>query len=285
MSKVVATGLRLDTGDFVTGSDRWIPKGVDPTLPSSARVYDYLLGGGHNFAADREVGERLVVMLPGAREGARLNRAFLRRAVLFMISSGIRQFLDIGSGIPTVGNVHEVAQKADPESRVVYVDNEPVAVAHSRQVLRDNERASAIRADLTDPRAVLSHPETTRLLDFDRPIGLLIVSVLHFVPESKDPGALLAHYREALAPGSFLAMSHLSADHRPAETAALVEVTKRTRDPSYPRSRQRFTQLFDGFELQDPGVVSTALWRPDSDADLADRPERDRVLAGVGRKP
>jgi SAM-dependent methyltransferase len=234
---------------------------------------------------DREVGEQLAIMLPGAREGARLNRAFLRRAVLFMISSGIRQFLDIGSGIPTVGNVHEVAQKADPASRIVYVDNEPVAVAHSRHVLRGNERAAAIQADLADPDAVLRHPETTRLLDFDRPIGLLVISVLHFVPESKDPGGLLARYRDVLAPGSFVAMSHLTADYRPAETASLVELTKRTRDPSYPRSRQRFTELFNGFELQDPGVVSTPLWRPDSAADLADRPERDRVLAGVGRKP
>ena len=269
----------------MTQSTTWIPKGVDQDLPSSARIYDYLLGGGHNFAADRQVAERFATALPGARDIARLNRAFLRRAVLFMISSGVRQFLDVGSGIPTVGNVHEVAQKANPESRVVYIDNEPVAVSHSELILRGNPRAVAVRADLTEPEAVLGAPKTTQLLDFDQPVGLLMVGVFHFVPESRDPSGLLARYRQALAPGSFLAMSHFTADTRPAEMDAMVEVMKNTRDPIYPRSRQRFTELFDGFELLEPGVVSTALWRPDSQDDLDDRPERDQILAGVGRRP
>jgi SAM-dependent methyltransferase len=268
----------------VTKIENWVPDGVDRDLPSSARIYDYLLGGRHHFAADREIAERFAAALPGSRDIARLNRAFLRRAVLFMVSSGVRQFLDIGSGIPTVGNVHEIAQRADPLARVVYVDHEPVAVAHSTLILEGNERAAAMQADLTHPQAVLSHPATRRLLDFAQPLGLLMVGVLHFVPELKDPDSLLAQYRDRLAPGSYLALSHFTADSRPAEMAAMVEVMKSSKDPIYPRSRQRFTELFAGFELVEPGVVSTALWRPDSTADLADRPERDQILAGVGRK-
>ena len=269
----------------MTESLTWVPDGVDQDRPSSARIYDYLLGGGHNFAADRQIAEKFATALPGSRDIARLNRAFLRRAVLFMISAGVRQFLDIGSGIPTVGNVHEIAQKADPESRVVYVDIEPVAVAHSRLILEGNGRATAIQADLNDPEGILTHPDTVRLLDFAQPLGLLMVGVFHFVPEDNDPSKLLLGYRNALAPGSYLAMSHFTADTRAAEMAAMVEVMKRTKDPIYPRTRERFTQLFDGFELLEPRVVSTALWRPDSPDDLADRPERDQILAGVGRKP
>jgi len=268
----------------VSGSTTWVPDGVNQDLPSSARIYDYLLGGGHNFAADRQIAERFATALPGSRDIARLNRAFLRRSVLYLISAGIRQFLDIGSGIPTVGNVHEIAQQADHRSRVVYVDNEPVAVSHSSLILEGNDRATAIRADLTEPDTILDDPRTRRLIDFDEPLGLLMVGVLHFVPESKDPDALLAHYRQVLAPGSHLALSHFTADTRPVEMAAMVQVMKSSKDPIHPRGRARFTELFDGLDLVPPGVVSTALWRPDSEADLAERPERDQILAGMGRR-
>lgn len=269
----------------MTESMTWVPAGVDVTLPSSARIYDYLLGGGHNFAADREAAERFAVALPGSREIARLNRAFLRRAVLFLVAAGVRQFLDIGSGILAVGNVHEIAQKADPEASVVYVDLDPVAVAHGAARLAGNARAAAVQADLTNPDAVLGHRDARRLLRFGEPIGLLMVNVIHFVPDERDPGRLLARYRQALAPGSHLVLSHFTADTRAAEMAAMVEVMKRTKDPIHPRSRERLSQLFDGFELVEPGVVATALWRPDSPSDLADRPERDQILAGVGRRP
>lgn len=202
-----------------------------------------------------------------------------------MISDGIRQFLDIGSGIPTAGNVHEIARKADPSTRVVYVDKDPVAVAHSMLILEDDDRAAALQADLTEPDTILDHPTTSRLVDFERPLGLLMIGVLHFVPESADPGGLLARYRDRLAPGSQLGLSHFTADTRPTEMAAMVEVMKGSKDPIHPRTLERVTELFAGFELVEPGVVSTALWRPESEADLADRPERDQILAGVGRKP
>ena len=269
----------------MTESVTWVPHGVDEAMPSSARIYDYLLGGGHNFAADRRIAEKFAAALPGSRDIIRLNRAFLRRAVLFMISAGVRQFLDIGSGIPTVGNVHEIAQKAAFGSTVVYVDLDPVAIAHSELALAGNPRAAAVHADLTNPDRILAHRDTRRLLRLDEPVGVLMVGVLHFVPEQRDPDRLLARYRAALAPGSYLALSHFTADTRAAEMAAVVEVMKRTKDPIHPRTRERITRFFDGFELVEPGVVSTALWRPDSPSDLVDRPGRDQILAGVGRRP
>ncbi|GGM33654.1 hypothetical protein GCM10012275_01320 [Longimycelium tulufanense] len=252
--------------------------------PSAARVYDYLLGGGHNFAADRELAERFARALPGSRDIARLNRAFLRRGVLFLIENGIRQFLDIGSGIPTVGNVHEIAQAVDPTIRVVYVDNEPVAVAHSQLLLEHNDRAAAVEADLVHPDGVLDHPAVHGLLDLDQPLGLLMVGVFHFVPPERAPLELLARYRERLAPGSYLALSHFTADTRPAEMAAMVEVMSNSRDPIHPRTRAEIAELFTGFELVNPGVVPTADWHPVAPADDVAGPEREQIYAGVGRK-
>ncbi|MDQ3151538.1 MAG: SAM-dependent methyltransferase [Actinomycetota bacterium] len=262
----------------------WIPRGVDTSKSSAARLYDYLLGGGHNFAVDRELGERFAVALPGARDIARLNRALLRRAVLTLAESGIRQFLDVGSGIPTVGNVHEIAQQADPGARVVYVDNEPVAVAHSDLLLEDNDRAAAIQADLRNPAGIRDAAATRRLIDFEQPLGLLMVGVFHFIQDADDPLGLMARFREALAPGSHLVLSHFTADSRPEEMAAMVEVMKHGKDPIYPRSHAEVTSLFTGFELLEPGVVPTALWRPTSPGDMHDGPERDQIYAGVGVK-
>jgi SAM-dependent methyltransferase len=261
----------------------WVPDGVDVHVPSAARIYDYLLGGGHNFAADREIAERFEAALPGSREIARLNRAFLRRAVLFMVDAGIRQFLDLGSGVPTVGNVHEIAQRDAPESRVLYVDNDPVAVAHSQLLLEGNDRAAAIEADMCRPETILQTPETERLIDFTEPLGLLMVGVFHFVPDTRNPGQILAGYRDRLAPGSHLALSHFTADTRPEEMAAMVQVMTKSKDPIHPRSRAEFTALFDGFELVEPGIVSTADWRPESPGDIGDGPGRDQIYAGVGR--
>ncbi|MGQ0777616.1 MAG: SAM-dependent methyltransferase [Pseudonocardiales bacterium] len=262
----------------------WVPEGLDVSRPSAARMYDYLLGGGHNFDADRRLAARVSGAHPGCWDIARLNRAFLRRVVLELSAAGVRQFLDLGSGIPTVGNVHEIAQRADPGARVVYVDHDPVAVAHCELILEGNDRAGVVLADLRDPDSIMASPTTQRLLDLDQPLGLLMVCAAHFVADEADPVGLLGRYRAALAPGSYLALSHLTADSAAAEMDALVEVMKGSKSPIHPRSRAQIAELFTGFELLEPGLVSVAEWRPRSLGDGGDLPERDQVLAGVGVK-
>ena len=201
----------------------WVPQGLDTGKPSAARLYDYLLGGGHNFAGDRALAEKFLQAQPNARTIARLNRAFLRRVVLFMMDRGIRQFLDLGSGIPTVGNVHEIAQKADPEAHVVYVDFEEVAVAHSQLILEGNDNAGVVQADMCRPDDVLSDPVVKDLIDFSQPVGLLMVAVLHFVSDEKGPAEVVARYRDAMPSGSLIALSHLTADFKPDEMGGVVE--------------------------------------------------------------
>lgn len=269
----------------MTLSKTWIPEGVDPDVPSMARSYDYLLGGAHNFAVDRQIVEEVLAAMPEAREIAMITRAFLRRTVLSMVSAGVRQFLDIGSGMPTIGNVHELAQEADPEARVVYVDVDPVAVAHSNLMLEGNDRVAAIQADIAEPDLILDHPRTRQMLDFTQPIGLVMIGVLPFVPDEKQPHQILARYRAALAPSSYLAITHFTADVRPTEVKAVVEITRKRKTDTYPRSHEQVVRFFDGFELLAPGVVSAALWRPDSRTEFASCPARDQVLGGLGRRP
>lgn len=258
----------------------WVPNSINTELPSAARVYDYLLGGGHNFAIDRVVGEKVLQVLPNGGQIAGSNRAFLRRAVLFMMEQGITQFLDLGSGIPTVGNVHEIAQQADPKARVVYVDYDEVAVMHSELLLEGNEYATVVAADATKPDRVLATPAVRQVLDFSQPIGLLMVAVLHFVPDEKNPRDVLARYFDALPSGSLVALSHLTADGKPEEMAAVEEAMKNSRDPMFFRSHAEFASMFEGLELVEPGVVSAPRWRPEVDYDTS--PED--VYAGVGRK-
>ncbi len=263
----------------------WVPRGTNTIVPNAARVYDYWLDGSHNFAIDREMANKVQQLVPGVRDAARINRSFLRRVVLFLVDSGIRQCLDIGSGIPTVGNVHEVAQRADPECRVVYVDKESVAVAHSRLLLAGNDRAVAIQANLCDVEDVLGHPETTRLLDFDQPIGLLMVWVLHFIPDSWDPVGILARYRDRLAPGSYLVLAHGTADSNPTGLTEVLQLYRNTPEPVYPRSHEEVLRLFAGFELVEPGLVASAFWRPSGPGDSCDNAEMNLgSYGGVGRK-
>ncbi|GAA2772622.1 SAM-dependent methyltransferase [Saccharopolyspora taberi] len=262
----------------------WVPDQVDEEIPSAARVYDYLLGGAHNFAADRVLAERFLQALPSARDVARLNRAFLRRAVVFMAEQGIRQFLDLGSGIPTVGNVHEIAHGIDPESNVVYVDYESVAVAHSELLLQGDEHATVIQANMLEPDRILGHPDTRRLLDLSRPVGLIMAGVFHFVSPESDPPGIVARYRDELSPGSFLALSHFTADISPDEMAGVVRVMSRSSDPIHPRTRAEITELFTGFDLVEPGIVGTALWRPDHPERAGLEPGAAQIYAGVGRK-
>ncbi|ONI88376.1 hypothetical protein ALI22I_18600 [Saccharothrix sp. ALI-22-I] len=260
----------------------WVPSSVDLDRPSAARMYDYYLGGSHNFAVDREAAKSVEQIFPGMSGAARANRSFLRRAVRYLLSQGIDQFLDLGSGIPTVGNVHEIAQQTNPQARVVYADVEPVAVAHSTALLADNPAAIAIQADLRDPESVLADAEVRAMLDFDRPIGLLMVAVLHFVPDADEPHKAIARYREEMAPGSFLAISHGSWDGVSQEGLQSGEqvnaIYRRTDSPLVLRTGEEIAAFFTGMEVVEPGVVPLAEWRPDSDDAFIS------AYAGVGRK-
>ena len=266
----------------------WVPPSVDVSVPSMARTYDYLLGGAHNFAVDRELAAHVEQVMPDARSAARVSRAFLGRTVRFMVDQGVRQFLDIGSGIPTVANVHEVAQGIDPECRVVYVDKDPIAVAHSELMLVDNDRAAIVHADMRDPDAVLGHPQTRQLLDFDQPVGLLLLMMLHWVPDEADPWKLMASYRDALAPGSHLAITHVTADHQDRKLDEVTDLIKESRsaDQLTERSHEQVLELFGDFELVEPGLVGCSAWRPAGPGDVADDAEMNMVIyGGVARKP
>jgi S-adenosyl methyltransferase len=270
----------------MAGNQDRMPHGIDTSVPNAARVYDYFLDGAHNFAADRAMANKIQQVLPEVRDAIRITRAFLRRAVLFMVNSGIRQFLDIGSGIPTVGNVHEIAQRADPECRIVYVDKEPVAVTHCALLLQNNDRAAAVQANLRAVEDVLDHPQTKQLLDLDQPIGLLMLALLHFVPDSWDPAGIVARYRDRLAPGSYLAISHIAADGNAAGLTEAAQFYQNTRDPMHLRSHAEVHRLFAGFELVEPGLVSCALWRPSGPGDTSGNAEiNTTIYGGVGRKP
>ena len=208
--------------------------------------------------------EKLLEVIPQARQAARLNRAFLRRAVRFCLESGIRQFIDIGSGIPTAGNVHEIAQDANPAARIAYVDIEPIAVAHSEALLAGNPNATVARADLRRPAEVLAHPAVHGLLDFTRPVAVIIVGVMHFIADADDPAGIVAGYRAALASGSYLALSHGTADGLPpAEVDSALNVYRRSPTPLHLRDRATVAGMFAGFDLVEPGITDVLNWRPE----------------------
>jgi len=262
----------------------WAPHGIDLDRPSAARMYDYYLGGSHNFAIDRRAAEQAIVLWPDLPLLMQANRAFLRRAVRFLVARGIDQFLDIGSGIPTVGNVHEVAQGANPSSRVVYVDIDPVAVAHGRVLLADNPGAAAIQGDARDLDHLLVQTEVRDLLDLDRPVAVLLIALLHFIPDDAEATGLVGAARAAVAPGSYIAISHASFEGRPEESRTHQELYTRTPTPMAMRSRAAITAFFHGLALVPPGVVYLPEWRPDAPEEVDDHPERFTGLAGVGRK-
>lgn len=260
----------------------WAPQDIDPDLPSGARVYDYFLGGAHNFAVDRQLADAIASMTPNIGDTMRANRAFLRRVVRFLVGQGVTQFLDIGSGIPTVGNVHEVAQSIDPSVRVVYVDVDPIAVSHSRAILGDNPNTTVVAADAREVDRILADPETTRLLDLDQPVAVLLLGVLHFIPD--DPARIVARLRDAVAPGSFVALVNVTHEDQPPEVIEGQKLSARTGTPIFLRSREELMAQLEGWSLVDPGLVHIPAWRPDSPLDVDDHPERFGALAGVGRK-
>lgn len=263
----------------------WIPPGIDTAKANIARVYDWWLGGDHNFQADIDAARTSVALDQNMRAAARANRAFLGRAVRFLAEeAGIRQFLDIGSGIPTQNNVHQVAQAVAPGSRVLYVDNDDVAVAHSRLILQDNPDATVIQADLRQPRDILADPSVQLLLDFSRPVGLLLVAVLHFLPDDDQVRDILATLRGALAPGSYLVISHTCRDADPVLARQHEKVyTSRVDTTFRMRTREEISELFGGFTLVEPGLVWVPEWRPESLADVPADPAKYWIQGGVGR--
>ncbi|UNS95440.1 SAM-dependent methyltransferase [Streptomyces tubbatahanensis] len=250
----------------------------------SARMYDYLLGGKDNYPADQSAAEKAVSAFPTLRTAARENRKFLGRAVRYLVEeAGIRQFLDIGSGLPTAHNVHQVAQAHDPSARVVYVDNDPIVLAHGRALLSTDERTTVIQTDIRDPRGIIEHPETQALLDFTQPVAVLAVAVLHFLSDEEEPGGIVEQLRGALAPGSMLVLSHATAEISPS-TALGVQTAYRAQGvPLTLRDRSALTDLFDGFELVDPGIQVVSDWR--STVPEAERPSHAEVswYGGIGR--
>jgi S-adenosyl methyltransferase len=259
---------------------------LDLQRPSVARVYDFYLGGSHNFAVDRELAAKVLELVPETPLIAAENRRFLRRAVRAMLDAGVRQFLDLGSGIPTAGTVHEIVHGRDPAGRVVYADVDPVAVAHGQAILGGVPTAAAIRGDLRDPLAVLADPAVTRLIDPAEPVGVLMVAVLHLIPDEERPGDAVAAVRDAVAPGSYLAVSHLTRDGQPPEAiAAAQHLYDRTPTPMIARPAAELRRLLAGWELIEPGIVHAPLWRPDDNDFTLDEPTHVPFLCAVGTKP
>ena len=262
----------------------WVPAEIDVDRPSNARVYDYFLGGAHNFEVDRQLATQIMRMTPNVGETMRANRMFLRRAVRYLSDQGIRQFLDIGSGIPTVGNVHEIAQAAAPGSRVVYVDIDPVAVAHSRTILRDDPCTAVLCGDLREPAALLAQARGTGLLDFDKPMAVLLAGVVHFLPDSDDPAGIVTELRDAVCQGSHLLLSHVTGDGQPPEVLAAYDLSDRTDSALRLRTRTELERYFAGFTMVEPGLVFVTTWRPDPGDEPDENPQRLAAYAGVGRK-
>ncbi|MFE6775558.1 SAM-dependent methyltransferase [Streptomyces sp. NPDC057702] len=258
-------------------------QGIDTSRPHPARMYDYYLGGKDNYEIDREAAERVIAMAPEARPSARANRQFLRRALQHVVARGVRQVIDIGTGIPTSPNTHEVARAVAPDVRVVYVDNDPIVATHAEAKLTNTPGTGFLLADARAPRHILGHPTVRELIDFDQPVAVLLLAVLHFVRDEEDPAALVATLRDALPAGSFLVLSHGTSDfHRAGNDAN--EVYRAATASLHLRSRPAVEALFAGLDLLEPGVVQASRWRPDpaGDGDAAD--DRVAFYGGVGLK-
>jgi len=258
---------------------------IDSNRPSPARIYDFWLGGSQNFAVDRQVGQRAAAEMPTLQAAIRANRAFLGRVVHHLAADlGVTQFLDLGSGVPTVGNVHEIAQQANPAARVVYVDIDPVAIAHARALLAKVDGVEAILADLRDPDAVLTRPLVRETLDLSAPIAILMNAVLHFIPDTEHPDAIVRAYVDQAAPGSYLALSHAAPDldHRREQDKMLDDYQSSTGVPFINRDPDLISTWLTGLEIQPPGLVTVAEWQPEPDIE---NPPMLRTYGVLARKP
>ncbi|SFP00471.1 S-adenosyl methyltransferase [Amycolatopsis arida] len=259
---------------------------IDDTIPNIARIYDYFLGGTTNYPCDRELAEQLLRVAPEARTMARDNRAFLGRVVRHLTARGVRQFLDIGTGLPTQENVHQVARRIAPATRVVYVDNDPVVLAHADALLAGDRAVAVAEADLRRPAELLAHPAVRRLLDFDRPLAILLVGIVYFLTDTDRPSDVVATLRDALPPGGYLAMSHVVSDGRSDLLGRAQELYRGflRRGGDARRTRAQVESFFAGLELVPPGLVYVGNWRPE--AETADPLDRSGWLLGaVARKP
>jgi hypothetical protein len=255
--------------------------GVDTSVPNVARVYDYLLGGKDNFAADRQLGDQLLAEFPQSGWISRQNRAFVGRAVRFCAEQGVAQFLDVGSGLPTMDNVHQIARRVIPRATVVYVDKDPVAVTHSQALLADNAGVTAIAGDLRHPAAILADAQSLGRIDLSRPVAVVLAAVLHFITAAEDPAGIAREFRDAMPAGSYLIVSHATHDAAPEESVRASGMYQRASAPMITRSREEVAAFFSGLELVEPGLVFTVQWRPPVELP---RPGRAGIYAGVGYK-
>ncbi len=258
---------------------------IDITVAHAARVYDYWLGGKDNFEADRALGDAMIQAIPSLPAMATANRAFLARAVQYLVSeAGVRQFLDIGTGIPTAGNVHEVAQQIDPASRVLYVDHDPIVLAHARALMTSTPkgRTEFIMADIREPEAILSSPDLARTLDMQQPIALMLVAILMYFHDEEGVHGWVSTLVDALPSGSYVTITHPTADFDPPAMEAAVSAATHAGITLVPRSKSEVERFFDGLEMVEPGVVPVLTWHPE---DLIDDPNAAYYWAGVARKP
>jgi len=255
-----------------------------PDIPSAARVYDYLLGGKDNYPADRAVGESMIAQLPNVRLAVRWNRAFLRRVIRYLIhEADIRQIVDIGAGLPTVGNTHEIAGDADPEARVVYVDHDPVVLAHARSMLHNVPNTAIIEADLLEPDEILADPTLLELIDFSEPTAFLFLSILHFVPDEADPAGLIATLLDPFPAGSHVAISHATPDTVP-EVNDVERVFDEATEQAHVRSRSAVMKLVSGLEVVEPGLTWPPQWRPDPGDEVPANAAESYYCVVVARK-
>jgi hypothetical protein len=262
---------------------------IDTSRPHPARMYDYYLGGRDNYEVDREAAQRVIDLFPDAVPSAVANRAFMRRAVRYMAESGVRQIIDIGTGIPTSPNTHQVAQAVSPDVRVAYVDNDPIVATHAGAHLLGAGNTGFFLADLRDPESILGHPTLDKLIDFDQPVGLMLVAILHFVRDEEDPAGLVAAYRDALPAGSHLVLSHGTHDFHPvepdSEAATDIYRSRQATATLTLRPLERIRDYFGDFTLVEPGLVQPPLWRPDGPPPTAEELSHIGFYGGVGRKP
>jgi hypothetical protein len=275
---------------FRPGKDRsvetwdWAADGLAEDKPNVARMYDYFLGGEHNFPADREMADKAIAIYPGLTEVAKINRAFLRRAVRYLCVKGIRQFIDIGSGLPTLGNVHEVAQEVAPDAKVVYCDIDQTAVTYCRMMLIGNPDATVVHGDVRHVEQILAHRDLRHLIDLGQPVAVLVLGLLHFFVDDDHPETFIARIFDTVAPGSYLAISHASSDLRPEDGERITKLYERSGNPIRFRTHAEIAKLFGGFTLVEPGLVEIPDWRPSADVGVI--PEAVvSGYAGVGHRP